>query len=309
MSKLASISSNPVLREYAQGAAQRNVQPVADFIAPPVEVATSVGRFKQYTEKHRFRIPDTRRGLGGRATEIGFTAADANYNCDPHALDFPIDNLERLESADLENAFQEGADMIAEVGGLAHEKKVVDLALAAAGAGESLAIGANDDVIDQVDAEVRKVILAAKYGSLMGVGIVFGAGAWQKIKNHKSVTGRFIAGGSRQFSVPTMPDFGRLVLSEPEVQATFMVYDDAPEGLAEDIKFLLDGTILVFARRANPTRRDPSFMKTFRLRGQWMVPGSYTRDDGRVEVAKMDWSEDVQVANSAAVSRLNVSLS
>ena len=51
--------------------------------------------------------------------------------------------------------------------------------------------------------------------------------------------------------------------------------------------------MLVFARLQNPTRRDPSFMKTFRLMGNYMVPGSYVRDDGRVEVAKFDWSEAI----------------
>jgi hypothetical protein len=63
--------------------------------------------------------------------------------------------------------------------------------------------------------------------------------------------------------------------------------------------------VLVFARKDAPTRRDPSFMKTFRLMNKFMVPGSYMRDDGRVEVAKFDWSEDVQVTNAACV-RLNV---
>jgi hypothetical protein len=47
-------------------------------------------------------------------------------------------------------------------------------------------------------------------------------------------------------------------------------------------------------------------MKTFRLMNKFMVPGSYMRDDGRVEVAKFDWSEDVKVTNSAACVRLNV---
>ena len=48
-------------------------------------------------------------------------------------------------------------------------------------------------------------------------------------------------------------------------------------------------------------------MKTFRLMNKWMVPGSYTREDQRAEVAKFDWSEDVRVTNSGAVIRLNVS--
>ena len=64
MSRLSDISSSPTLREFAQGAAQSAIMPVADFLAPTVEVATSVGRFKCYTEKNRFRIPDTLRTLG-----------------------------------------------------------------------------------------------------------------------------------------------------------------------------------------------------------------------------------------------------
>ena len=50
MSRLASISSKPVLKEFAQGAAQDAIMPVADFLAPTVPVATSTGRFKKYTE-------------------------------------------------------------------------------------------------------------------------------------------------------------------------------------------------------------------------------------------------------------------
>ena len=32
-----------------------------------------------------------------------------------------------------------------------------------------------------------------------------------------------------------------------------------------------------------------------------LVPGSYQRDDGRVEVAKFDWSEDTEITNADAV--------
>ena len=85
-----------------------------------------------------------------------------------------------------------------------------------------------------------------------------------------------------------------------------MIYDMAAEGVAANINFLLDTAVLVFARKDAPTRRDPSFMKTFRLMNQFMVPGSYMRDDGRVGVAKFDWSEDVKVTNSTACVRLNI---
>ncbi|MFA6271282.1 MAG: hypothetical protein WC657_08845, partial [Candidatus Paceibacterota bacterium] len=150
-----------------------------------------------------------------------------------------------------------------------------------------------------------------KYGSLMNIGVLFGASAWNVFKNQAKVRGRFVVGSGAKsgvgLAVPTQANAGELFIGSPEVRTSYMVFDDAAEGVAEDVKFLLDSTVLVFARKAQPTRRDPSFMKTFRLMNRFMVPGSYMRDDGRVEVAKFDWSEDVQISNSAAAKRINVS--
>ena len=311
MSRLSDISAAPTLREFAQGAAQSAIMPVADFLAPTVEVATSVGRFKVYTEKNRFRIPDTLRTLGGRATELRFEVSDQTYNCEPHALDFPVDNLEQLEAAGLENMLREGAVAVAEVGALAHEKAVIDAALAAVGAGTAKTWNDAADPISDVDDAILSVIKAAKYGSLMGVGVLFGATAWKIFKNQAKVRGRFVVGngGGKDalgLAVPTEDSAGQMFVGTPDVRTSYMIYDAAPEGKPEAVNFLLDTAVLVFARKDAPTRRDPSFMKTFRLMGQFMVPGSYMRDDGRVEVAKFDWSEDVKVVNSAACVRLNV---
>lgn len=308
MGKLADIGSTPTVREYAQGAAQSATSKIAEFIAPTVSVATSTGKYKAYDEKHRFRIPDTLRGLGGNATQLSFTATDKTFNCEPHALDFPVDKLEQLESADMENVLMEGADMVAAVAALSHEKQVLDLALSAAGAGTALSIGGSDDIIDQLDKDILAVIKAAKYGGLMGIGVLFGAGAFRVVKNHASVKDRFVSGGKSKFAVPGVSDISKLLISDPDCDITLMCYDDAAEGKDEDIKFVLDGDILVFARMANPTRRDPSFMKTFRLRDNWMVPGTYEREDGRAEVAKFDWSCDPQVTNTQAVKRRTVAL-
>jgi hypothetical protein len=310
MSRLSDISASPVLREFAQGAAQSAIMPVADFLAPTVEVPTSVGRYKKYTEKDRFRIPNTLRSIGGRATELRFEVSDETFNCEPHALDYPVDNLEKLESEDLENALREGAVAVAEVAALSHEKSVIDAAMNAAGAGTAKVWGASADPVSDVDAAILDVIKAAKYGSLMGVGVLFGASAWCLFKNQDKVRGRFVIGNGGKggnLAVPTEDNAGQLFVGTPQVRTSYMVFDNAAPGVAEDVKFLLDTTVLVFARRPNPTRRDPSFMKSFRLMGKYMVPSSYMRDDGRVEVAKFDWSEDVRVTNSAAIKRLNVS--
>lgn len=309
MNRLSSISSNPTLKEFAQGAAQEAIQPVADFIAPTVPVATMNGRYKVYTEKNRFHIPDTLRAMGGRATELRFDATDSAFNCEPHALDYPIDNLERMEADALEDSLREGAVAVAEVAALAHEKKVIDMALAAAGAGTGKTWDSSADPVGDVDDQILTVLKAAKYGSLMGIGVLFGATAWKIFKNAANVRARFITGSksAKSLAVPNEDIASQLFLAQPEVKTSFMVYDSAAEGLAANIGFVLDASVLIFARKANPTRRDPSFMKTFRLMNKFMVPGSYVREDGRAEVAKFDWSEDVRVTNSAAVVRLNIS--
>ena len=311
MSRLSDISASPTLREFAQGAAQSSIMPVADFLAPTVEVATSTGRYKVYSEKHRFHIPDTLRSLGGRAAELRFDVRDATFNCEPHALDFPVDNLEQLESSGLEHMLREGAVAVAEVGALAHEKAVIDAALAIVGAGTGKTWNDAADPISDVDDAILSVIKAAKYGSLMGVGILFGATAWKIFKNQSKVRGRFVVGNgggkaSLGLAVPTEQSASQMFVGSPDVRTSYMIYDTAAEGVAANINFLLDTAVLVFARKDAPTRRDPSFMKTFRLMNQFMVPGSYMRDDGRVEVAKFDWSEDVKVTNSAACVRMNI---
>ncbi len=309
MSRLQSISTSPTLKEFAQGAAQESIMPVADFLAPTVPVPTSTGRFKKYSEKNRFRIPNTLRTLGGRATELRFEATDATFNCEPHALDYPVDNLEQLEAEGLEDTLREGAVAVAEVAALAHEKTVIDKALEAVGAGTAKTWNSSADPVKDVDEAIMTVIRKCGYGSLMGVGVLYGATAWSVFKNAEKVRNRFIVGkGSAGLglAVATEDTAGQLFLGNPDVRTSYMVFDSAPEGKDADFNFILDNTVLIFARKSNPTRRDPSFMKTFRLMNKWMVPGSYVRDDGRVEVAKFDWSEDVQITNAAVAVRLNI---
>ena len=317
MPTLAQVSALPMIKEYAFGAAQQSVAPVADFIAPTVDVPVSVGRFKKYTEKNKFHLPDTRRNIGGRATVLDFEATDATYNCDPRALDFPVDYIEEADSQYLESVLKEGADMVAQVATLDHEIRVINAAIAATtgGAIAKTWTDASDDPVNTIDAQILNVIKAAKYGSLMGIGLLFGAGAWVKFKNNVNVKGKFIAGvGGKsaggngvQMAIPTVDNVGNLFVANPDVRQSFMVVDTAAEGLAENVSFVLDNSVLIFARLENPTRRDPSFMKTFRLAGKWMVPGTYVRDDKRVEVASFDWSEDVQVTNTAAAKLITVS--
>jgi hypothetical protein len=241
---------------------------------------------------------------------LSFDASDATYNCQPNALDFPIDFLELIEEAALTNALMEGATIVAEVAALVHEQNVINAAIGSTTSGaiaKTWSGSSGSDPIDDIDGQILNVIKAARYGSLMGVGVLFGAGAWRLFKNAPNVRGRFVAAGDYAIPNVTPAEATKLFVGNPEVRTSYMVVDTAKEGLAPSISFLLDTSVLIFARLQNPTRRDPSFMKTFRLMGNYMVPGSYLRDDGRVEVAKFDWSEAIAITNSTAAQLLTVS--
>lgn len=307
MNRLKQFSSDPLLLAYAQGVAQDSIQPIADFLAPAVPVSRMTGRYKVYTEKNRFRIPDTRRSLGGQATQLRFEATDNAYNCEPHALDYPVDNLEQLEGSEIMDVLREGATVVAEVAALAHEKNVIDMALGVIGAGTDKTWNDAADPVADIDEAILHVLKNATYGSFMNVGVLFGANAFRIFKNAAKVRARFVTGkGGASLAVPNEDIASQLFMGKPLVKTSFMVYDTAPEGKPANMSFLLDNAVLIFARKSSPTTRDPSFMKTFRLMNKHMVPGSYLSQDGRSEVAKFDWSEDVRVTNSAAALRYNI---
>jgi hypothetical protein len=305
MSRISSLCAKSTIREYAQGAAQEGVSKVADFLAPTVEVAKATGFFKIYTEKSRFRIPDTRRSIGGAAATLGWDRSDGLYNVEPHALDVPVDVAETDDEDTMTNSLQEAADLGSEVGSLSHEKEVVDLAVTATTGGvQNIDFAAALDPIDQIDAHIITLIKSANYGGMMGVRLLLGLTWARRLKNHPLIRARFP--GAAKVS-PGIDEIMSLLLTAPQVQISTLVYDDAPEGKAKDIKLILDTKALLFVARDNPTRRDPSFMKTFRQRGRWMAPRSYTSADGRQEFAGLDWSGKPYVTNTTGAIQLGIS--
>ena len=174
---------------------------------------------------------------------LSFDAADATYNCQPNALDFPIDYLEMIEEAALTNALTEGATIVAEVAALCHEQSVINTAISATSSGAIAKTwsGSNgSDPIDDIDAQILSVIKAARYGSLMGVGVLFGAGAWRLFKNAPNVRSRFVAAGDYAIPNVTPAEATKLFVGNPDVRTSYMVVDTTKEGLAPNIEFLLD---------------------------------------------------------------------
>jgi hypothetical protein len=278
---------------------------VANYLAPTAPVPVPTGYYKAYTAKNRYKVPKTLIGLTGRATRIGFDATDALYDCAPNALDFPIPNFEKLSDGELMNMARYGATLLADAASLAHEVEVIDAAVAALTA-QIEAVDFSSDSIDPVavlDGYIRATILAAKNGA--PVKILLGAGTWLTMKNNAKLKARIVTGRGNGLVNPTLDDLKALLFGNPDVQLTTVVQDVAAEGKAENMQFVLDYKTIIFASQDVANTMDPSFMKTFRLDGQWMVPGSYMSEDGRTEVLKMDWSKQIKVTNPEAAQMLD----
>lgn len=304
MSRLSTLSSNPTLRNFAKDASQNAIRKVARFLAPLVECPDVTGKYKIYNSEHRYKRPETRRALGDRATRIGFTATDANFNLVPHALDFAIPKIAGMSEETLMNYAQYGTQLLADASALDHEAEVIAAALAAAGSGtDSNFASSGVDPIALLDAAIMTTYKAAKNGA--GVKVLFGADALVNLKNNANVRGRFVTGAKNGIIAPSLKDIQGLLVTNPECEVSMYVQDTAAEGVSESISFLLSTGILIFASNSAPNTMDPSFMKTFVPMGGFMVPGSYTTEDQRDEVLKMDWTAEVAVTNSAAVTRIN----
>lgn len=312
-SRLAKVALSSKVREYATGAAQSATQllSIADFIAPTVNVASARFDYMTYDLQNRFRIPDAYRGIGGQATQVKTGGTEVRDQLDPYALDYPVDEFEQAADEDaVASLINERADITAQLAALGWSKKVIDAALTAAGSGtdKSAATGGMDFV-----AEIDALILAAKKASQCGemcpVRVVFGPDAIMRFKNHSSTINRFKGGGAKNGVVnPTAEEAMSLLLGNPECRVAWNTYDSADEAGTPTPAFMLSTAVLVFVGSANPTRVDPSFMKTFRLRDKWMVPGTYERTDGRGSVFKFDWYAKPVVTNTTTgvIGRINL---
>lgn len=308
--RLRDLSTNPTIITFAQDASQAAIRKIANFLAPSVEVPAMTGQYKIFNAKHRYKRPITRRSNDGRATRIGFTADDAFFNLAPNALDFPIPNVDNLGDAQLLNYAKYGATLLSDAAGLAHEGETIDKALAAVGAGTDYNFtSAGVKPIDLLDAAVLAVKKLAKNGA--AVKVLFGTTALLRTRQNPDTKARFTGGrggakeGGASVISPQLADMSGLIFGNPICEMSDMVEDRAAEGIAEDIQFMLDEAILIFASNEVPNTMDPSFMKTFRLMGQWMVPGAYESEDKRDNILKMDWHEQLVVTNSPAAIRIN----
>jgi hypothetical protein len=309
MSRLSTLAQNPRITNYAQGKAQSATAPVADFLAPSVEVSSHKFRYWEYDAKNRFVVPNTKRTLGGPAAQIRPSGREHTETLEPHALDQPLDDME-IDEAEGMDLLMEAADELAAIGALSHEKEVIELAQEnAEEMGDDYGKWLNPEIdpVAQLNRVILQILKAAPFGSMMEIGILFGPNTLLALFEHPKVRAHF---AGVQLVAPSEENLRRLLMSPNgagvQIRTSFMVIDTAAAGKAQALDFLFNDQVLVFARMANPTKRDPSFMKTFRRRGKWMVPSTVRLPDDRGELVKFDWYGAPKVTNADAARIINV---
>lgn len=315
--RIAQLATSPLLTNFAIARSQAAIRKVGNFIFPLCEVPDLTFRYKKYTEKHRFKIPKTKRQPGDKATRISFAADDVSLTLEPNALDFPIPNVQGLSDQGLQWSLMEGQSILADASALALEVEQINLAVdTLTGTKKDIGWGViadgvstYDPIADPVnglDALIKGIMLVAPG---VQIKVLFGTTAFFKFRNNTNVLKRYVvaagAGESDAASAvgvvsPNISDVSRLLFGNPKVELSTMVQDTAAEGIAEDLSFVLDDNVVVFASNDTPNRMDPSFGKTFATMGGFFKPGAYMTEDERDQVLKMDWTTKPQVTNSAA---------
>jgi len=310
-SRLAALATSPLLQNFAITASQKAIRPIGQFLAPICEVPDITFRYKKYTEDNRYRVPNTKRQPGAKATVLGFAADDISQTLEPNALDFPIPNVEQLSDEGLQYALMEAQTVLADASALALENEIVQYAQTAALASSlTQAVDFTNTQLDPVpiiDAMILAVAKASKNGA--PVKVLFGTTKFKQFRNNPNVTSRYkVTTGANKGSLgivsPTIQDVGGLFITNPDVELSMMVIDQSAPGTTENIQFLLDSILIVFASNSAPNRMDPSFMKTFARMGGFFRSGSYTTEDQRDQVLKMDWTTLPAVTNTAAVAAI-----
>jgi hypothetical protein len=305
MSARTDLTLNQTLTNYAYGLAQDVRSPIAEFIAPSCPVGITLGQFKKFDDKNSFVVYDTARALGGPATRVKFAASDDTFNCKPQALECTIDDGERTPDGNDLDLEQARVRSVVVNAAIAHEVKVMTAAAAAATAvaGKGKWSGANVDPIDELDEQI--VNLSTDMGMLPN-RMVIGLGAFRILRGNPNVRARFP--GAAIVGVTTQQLAALLINPAIDIRVGVLSKDTTKLGQTKVAANIVGSECYIFYGSSTPTQFDPSFMKTFMVRGGSVNAVYQYRDNNvRSDVYAVDWSEDVQAVGTSCVKRITVS--
>ncbi|MBP8654959.1 MAG: hypothetical protein KBF08_00295 [Kiritimatiellae bacterium] len=292
------------LVSYARGLSQDMSKSLAEFIAPTVVTGIASGKYKDFSDKNAFKVPVTRRAVGGKASRIGFESEDKDFNCEPNALEATIDDFERLQAgtdqAMLEEAKTRDAVSTAR---LSHEKETFDLVRASVPAVAERGVwSSNDnDPIDELDEQIEAIALAT---GLMPNRMVIGLSAFRKLRKNTKVIGRMPGAANATLSIEALA--AMLINPGIDIRVGSLAYDTAAAGKTKSNAFVVGADVFLFYASQNATQYDPSFAKTFSARAGNIFDVRMYREEPRVDVIAVDWTKQTKVVSALCGRRLSI---
>ena len=300
-------SANPTLTNYAQGLAQDLSSALAEFLAPTCEVPSTIGQYKKFDDKNAFQVYNTSRAIGGRATRIEFESSDPTYNCQPQALEVPVDDAER-DAADADDPIRLDESKIKTLVSsttLSHEVQVVNKTIGAVAPEAGLGIWSdpNVDPVAELDGIIEKISTET---GMMPNRIAMGIGAWRAFRQHPKVIAR--QPGAVLIGLSTAQASAMLLNPAIEIRVGVLSQDTTKFGKAANKVNIVGARLLVFIASPSPTQYDPSFAKCFTgKRGGITAVRTYREEGARSDIHAVDWSEDIQVTGGACGKRVDIS--
>ncbi|MDB6131998.1 MAG: hypothetical protein JWM59_241 [Verrucomicrobiales bacterium] len=298
---------NSTLTTYAQGySTDIAAQSTASFIAPWVVTGRASGQFKRYDEKSSFAVYKTDRGIGEGRQRIVFGADDPFFNCRPHGLEIPTDDFEKEQAGVTGDRFPLMQAKIRTLVAAAYRSREFNVwakikAAKAATGGIGVWSNAANDPIKEINGEIQGI---ANDTGMLPNRMVMSLSAWATVLDHAKVLSR--RSGVSQDGV-TYSDFARMLLNpQIQIKVGMIPYDTAARGLAVSKSNIIGAEVFIFHAQDQPDTLDPSFAKSFSTFGRGVDEVKTYREKELMEIAAVDWSEDVQVVSPLAGRRITV---
>lgn len=303
MSKRSVGSSNPILTNFAAGLAPELSNPLADFIAPRVQVPATIGHFKNYDDKNAFQVYNTARTEGGDRRRISFNATDPTFNCLPEGLETTISDDE-LDAAgeDVLGLEQAKTRVLLGAAQRSRQAKIFSLIDTAKAATAGLGVWSDPgiDPVAQIDSLIAEMAIST---GLMPNRLIIDITPWLAFRNHPKVKARITG-----IQAAITPEQAISFFAAPlQLRIGAMPKDSTKEGKTKANVSITANKVFLFYASDMPDQYDPSFAKSFQGGRGGVTSVGRGRDNTKpYDVLWVDWSEDVQVVSAECGRKLDI---
>jgi hypothetical protein len=163
---------------------------IAEDVLPTAKVMKRSDVYFKYDKDQRFTVPNTILGPKSRAGEIDLKVSTDNYSVEDHGLEEFVSQAEMDNADDPLDPQRDAVDLLMELLLLGHEKRVAELAFAAATypTGNKVTLTGTNQWTDTTNAKpVTDIMTGLDAAFLRPNVIIFGADSWRTFRTHPQV--------------------------------------------------------------------------------------------------------------------------